>query len=222
MTGAMRGDRQRRGAIALILGPVQFAIVTIAESLILIGQGHSYSFLYNTISNLGDPSLVAYPYYWMLNLSAIALGALLLVGLWAFAPSVPRGRLGRVGTVTFALVGIGAIGVGIFNEHLNYPIHISSATQAFGAGGLTLLFIGVACAGDPRWRGWEIPSIAGALVTAVALVLFGLNTNWLIGHGGWERLVVAPSLVWIIAVGIKVLRDGRSAPPPPLPYPGIA
>ncbi len=203
---------QRVGAIAMIVGPIQFVVVTTAEALILIAQGQNYSFQNNTISNLGDPSLVAFPYYWMLNLSAIALGALVLVGLMAMRRGVPPGAFGRLGVITYALVGIGAIGVGIFNEHLNYPIHISAASLAFIAAGFTLLFVGLASWKDPRWHAWTIPSIVGFFVTAIALVMFGLNLSWFLGHGGWERLVVAPALLWVIVVGIKFLREGSSGP----------
>lgn len=214
MTSSAIEPRRRIGAIAMIVGPIQFVIITTAEALILIAQGHSYSFLNNTISNLGDPSLVAFPYYWMLNLSAIALGALVLVGLAAMIPGLPSGRLGRIGAFVYALVGIGAIGVGVFNEHLDYPVHISFASLAFIAAGLTLLLVGFAVWGEPRWRGWAAPSIAGAIVTTIALVMFGVNTSWGLGHGGWERLVVAPALLWVIAVGIKFLRQGRPSPTP--------
>ncbi len=205
---------QRSGAIAMIVGPIQFVVVTTVEAFILIAQGQSYSFQNNTISNLGDPSLVAFPYYWMLNLSAIALGVLVLVGLMAMRRGVPPGTFGRLGVIAYALVGMGAIGVGIFNEHLNYPIHISAASLAFIAAGFTLLFVGLAGRADPRWQAWTIPSIAGFFVTAIALVMFGFNLSWLLGHGGWERLIVAPALLWVIVVGIKFLREGSSGAAP--------
>lgn len=198
----------RLGGIAWVLGPVQFVVVTTVEALLLISQGYSYSFLTNTISNLGDPSLFPYPYYWMLNLSAIALGILVLAGLPAFHAQRPTGNLGAAAAILLALTGIGAIGVGIFNEHLDYSIHISMATLAFVSGGFVLLVMGVAALRSPTWRGWALGSLVGAGVTAVALGFFAQNTEWLLGHGGWERLVVAPAVIWLILAGVKLFRAG--------------
>ncbi len=197
----------RIGAIAWVVGPLQFVVVTTIEAILLMGQGYWYSFFTNTISNLGDPSLFPFPYYWMLNLSAIALGALILVGLPAFSARRPQGPSGRVAVVLLVLTGVGAIGVGIFNEHLNYPIHISLATLAFVSEGLVLLVVGIGAFRDAGWHGWTIPSLVGAAITAVALGFFGSETTWLLGHGGWERLIVVAPVVWVIAVGVKLLLD---------------
>lgn len=196
----------RIGAICWIVGPVQFVLVTTVEAVLLMRQGYSYSFLDNTISNLGDPSLFPSPYYWMLNLSAIALGILLLAGVPAFSSRRPTGGLGGAAVVLLVLAGAGAIGVGIFNEHLDYPVHIAMASLAFISDGLVLLVVGVAALRDPRWRGWAAPSLVGTAVTAVGLGFFGSNTTWLLGHGGWERLIVVAPILWVLAVGIALLR----------------
>lgn len=193
------------GGVAWIVGPLAFGVATTVEALLLRAHGYPYSFLTNTISNLGDPSLYPYPYYWMLNLSAIALGLLVFLGVPAFSARRPHGPLGMGAVVLLVLTGVGAIGVGIFNEHLNYPVHITVAALAFISGGLTLLAVGIAGLVDVRWRPWAVPSLIGAAVTTVALVAFGINTTWLLGHGGWERLIVAAPILWVIAQGISFL-----------------
>lgn len=212
-SGGISPRTVRIGGIAWVVGPLQFLVLTTLEALLLLSQGYSYSFLTNTISNLGDPSLFPFPYYWMLNASAIALGALVLVGLPAFRAYRPSGAAGTVASVLLLLTAIGAIGVGVFNEHLDYSIHISMATLAFVSEGLVLLVVGIAAFWDPGWKGWAIPSLVGAGVTAVALVFFAMNTQWLLGHGGWERLVVLPSVIWVILVGVKLLRTRPSSIP---------
>lgn len=217
-----RAPSLNRWAGALwILGPAVFVAATTAEALWLNASGYSYSFLNNTISNLGDPSLYPAPYYWMLNVSLIALGLLVLGGIPAFRSVRPRGSWGAASLVLLPLTALGAIGVGVFNEHLNYPVHISMAALAFISGGLVLLTVGVAGFFDQRWRAWALPSIVGAVVTAAALVAFTTETTWGLGHGGWERLIVAAPMIWIILVGVRLLREpAPRASVPVAPAPG--
>ena len=206
----------RVGGVLWIVGVLTFLGATTAEGLLLPTLGYPYSFLSDTISNLGDPSLYPYPYYLMLNVSVIVLGALVLAGLPAFSEHRPRGPFGAAAQLLLVLAGIGSIGVGIFNEHLDYSLHIAMAGLAFISNGLVLLTVGLASFRDRRWRPWAVPCLAGFGVTAVALVLFTYQTTWLLGHGGWERLTVAAPVVWIVVAAVKLLRDplGRSSPTP--------
>jgi hypothetical protein len=54
----------------------------------------------------------------------------------------------------------------------------------------TLLVVGLAAFSDGRWHAWAIPSLIGAAVTFVALGFFTAQASWLLGHGGWEQLIL--------------------------------
>lgn len=66
----------------------------------------------------------------------------------------------------------------------------------------------------------SLSSILGFAITAIALVMFGLETPALLRHGGWERLAVAPALLWVVVVGIGFLRDPRTVETVPKPRTG--
>lgn len=109
----------------------------------------------------------------------------------------------------FGLMGMGGLGVGLFNSNFT-SLHAIFALMAFWFGGLSAM---VSC------RVSKMPlsaiSVSLGLMTMGALVLFAaglLTTDSLgdtapppesdlflgIGPGGMERMIVYPSLFWLI------------------------
>ncbi len=102
--------------------------------------------------------------------------------------------------------------VAVFNEVDALELHFVSALTALGLGPVALI--------QPRWQGgWSSLSILGGLVSFVALLLCVIPTfvgrsaapSWIaaIYPGGSERLIVAPLDVWLISIGVRLIRTFR-------------
>lgn len=145
----------------------------------------------------------------LFNLSLLSVGVLTVVGGYLFYRS--HGTPWLLGA--FALAGLGAFGAGVFTLEAG-GLHSIFALLAF-------VFYNVAAIGTGvRIRGPMV--VVSVLLGAVGLVfvvvmaigdagdpgIFGP-----IGHGGAERLIVYPPMVWLLIFGGYLLasgRDGRS------------
>jgi hypothetical membrane protein len=134
----------RRGAIALIVGPVMFVLVMVVEQMLRPG----YSDLSNAISDLGV-DINGWSYSWMFTISIILLGLLTLLSAHALLRVL--GQRARTGTILLGLAGVGSIGVGIFNEKANLLPHSIFALDEFVTSALALLLLAPALFGAPRW-----------------------------------------------------------------------
>ena len=218
------------GAILLVVGAVEF-ILGMAVTQIGYGPtfdwGSSYSLSHNYISDLGatqcgwfhigalGPSGSAYacsPWHLVFNISIIVMGLCILLAVVLMRTAFPARRSRTIGLGLLAIVGMGAIGVGLFPENVNISAHTISALLAFLCSGLSLIVLGFAMFRDTRWEGFRAYSILSGLVTIVALVLFVSKVYLGIGVGGMERLIVAPMLLWAIVVGIHLARIPTFAP----------
>jgi hypothetical membrane protein len=92
-----------------------------------------------------------------------------------------------------ALAGIGAVCVGLFPETLGLP-HYLSALTAF-------LFGGIAAIVSSRQVRMPIAPLFLLLgaVTLTALVLEIADLTLGLGHGGMERMIAYPIIIWEIA-----------------------
>ncbi len=146
----------------------------------------TYSINLDSISSLGIGQN-GYIFYY----SILVLGALLI----AAAIVLLSGTKKEAWHVTLVLVGIGAFGVGIFPYLVNYPLHSDFADMAFIFGGLTALLF-VFQKGTPLR---VISPIVGVLVL-VSIYLFISGTDFGLGLGGMERMIVYPTLFWALAM----------------------
>ncbi len=159
-----------------------------------------YSVALNYISDLGvgpEPS------------RTIFSASVFLFGLLGVAASVLllRSRGDRVVPCLLLVSGLGAMGVGLINEHVP-PYHIMAAFLAFFMGGLAAVF-------SYRLVGWPLGLLSAALglIGLAALVLAGTGSNLGMGKGGIERLVLYPSLTWLIGLGaVLASRKGEAEP----------
>jgi hypothetical membrane protein len=191
----------RRGAIALIVGPLMFVLVTLIEQALRPG----YTPLSNAISDLGVDTN-GWSYSWMFTVSIIVLGLLTFVS--AYALSRVLGKPARRGTILFGLSGVGSIGVGIFNEDAYLLPHSIFALDAFITSALALLFLAPALAS--RWAPvYARFSRVGGTVSLVALALFLLGVGGITYFGLFERLVVAPGLLWSLIIGVHLWHAPR-------------
>jgi hypothetical membrane protein len=185
MSGSVSRNN-RIGGLLLFLGIGQFLLfLNIAA---FVDKGYSIS--NNTISHLGIDSTA-----YIFDATIIVLGILEIVsGLFL------RGYSLGV-TISLILSGIGAAGVGIFDEHFGF-IHLTFALFAFLFAAITSFFV--------LSKKRDLMAIVWAILGAfslVALILFTLtikvSTSYDLGLGvgGIERLILIPNLIWAMAFG---------------------
>ena len=204
---------------ALIIGPIQFVVATLVEGALIPG----YGLITHWISDLGAPPNTA-PHFapgtslwWVFSTSLILMSLLIFVGLVGLKPVLWDRLLGKLTLLLVAVVALGAIGVAVWNEVDALDLHSISALIAFGIGWVAMVLFGVYARHDPRWkRGWSPLSLLGGFVSLVALILYVIPTfagranvpSWLasIYPGGSERLIVVPLVIWLVAVGLQLVR----------------
>lgn len=212
----------RHGAIALLVGSVQFIV---AMAVTQVGYGSSYSLTQNYISDLGAVSCgtvgssaaftgryVCSPWHDVFNVSVILMGLLLILAVVLIRTAFPARRFRAIGLGLLVLTGIGSMGVGLSPEDVNLTVHTLSALLAFAGGGLALVVLGFAMFRDTRWDGFRAYTVLSGLIGLIALVLFAAKTYLGLGAGGMERLIVAPFLLWAIVVGTHLVRIPTFAP----------
>jgi hypothetical membrane protein len=169
----------------VFIGVTQFVIGMIVSEALY----PNYSTSRNYISDLGvGPSALIW------NSSVFLLGLLLLVGAYF----LQRAFRFELFTVMIVLTGVGAMGVGIFTEAFGV-LHMVVSLITFLFGGLSAI-VSVLCSRVQRFPLVKMPfsalSIILGLMTLVALALFGSGQYFGLGHGGMERMIAYPALMW--------------------------
>lgn len=174
----------------LFVAAAQFMLVMMLAGSIAPG----YSQGQGAISDLGAISETAR----LFNLSLIAVGV-----LTAVAGGLLYRRCGQAWLFAlFLLAAVGALGAGLVPLDRNADVHGLSALVAFVAFSL----IPAACV--VLLNGWARPLSVLATGTSLAFVVImiigdGGNPDVFgaIGHGGAERMIVYPVMLWLMAFG---------------------
>jgi len=193
------GGLQAAG-IFLFLLAAQFMVVIMLGAAIAPG----YDFNAAAISDLGVVPATAL----LFNVSLVVVGVFNVLGGYLFY----RAHGARWLLALFALAGIGAIGAGVFTLENPTGLHGLFALLAF-------LFFNLQAIGSAtRLRGPMklLAVVAGALgLVFVVLMALGDGGNTavfaLFGHGGTERMIVYPPMLWLLAFG-GYLMAGESGP----------
>ncbi len=182
------------------------ALLLIAGSLILIGivtaealYPGQYTTAANEISDLGGTrppgSLVLQPSATIFDLSMIAIGLLVTMASWF----VHRAFRLRSVTIPILVLGLGALGVGIFPGNTGNP-HAICAMVTFVAGGLAALASARLASGPFRVLSILLGGLS--LVTLGSYLLLGdASPAFVLGIGGLERWIVYPVVLWVTAFG---------------------
>ena len=185
---AARADRWGAGLSLLLLAAQFMTVVMLAASI-----APGYDFAGGAISDLGVVPETAT----LFNASLVVVGALNVVGGFLFYRTHRRVWILAI----FLLAGLGAAGAGLV------PLNTSDLHGIFAL--LAFLFFSleaIACAsvvhGPMRW----VSALAGIVGLAfVVLMVIGDAGNPAafgpIGHGGAERMIVYPSMLWMMAFG---------------------
>ena len=192
---ARASDLRLGGALLSLAGGIILLGIITAEAL----YPRAYGTGANEISDLGgtEPpnSLVFQPSAAVFDGSMIVVGLLVLAGAWFVHRAFGR----RSVTIPLALLGVGALGVGLFPGNTGTP-HALFAMLTFVSGGVAAL-TGSRVATAP-FRSLSILLGLVSLVTLVSYMFLGdANPMAGLGIGGIERWIVYPTVLWVTAFG---------------------
>jgi hypothetical membrane protein len=197
MRGAGTDDQRLAGLLLFVLA-AQFMTVIMLTASMAIG----YDFNGAAISDLGVIETTAV----IFNVSLIAVGVLNIVGGYLLYRSHGRAWI----LVLFVLAGLGAIGAGVVPLGTS-DLHSLFAVLAFLFFNLEAIAIGTLVGGPMR-----AISIAAGAIGLVFMVLMVIGDAGetaafgVIGHGGTERMIVYPAMLWMLAYGGYLLAKPRT------------
>jgi hypothetical membrane protein len=196
------GSRRLAGLAFLALSAQFMTAIMLAAAMV-----PGYDFGASAISDLGVAPETAL----LFNASLVLVGLLNLAGGYLFYRSHGRRWLLAV----FAIAAVGAIGAGLFPLSAG-GIHSLFALLAFVGFNAQAIASATQVTGAMR----ALSVLAGALgIVFVALMVIGDAGNTAafgpIGHGGTERMIVYPVMLWLVAFGGYLLgrdADARAQP----------
>ena len=194
-TKTWASDLRLGGGLLFVAGVTILMGIITAEAL----YPGTFSTGANEISDLGGTrppnSVILQPSATIFNLSMTLIGVLVMAGSWFVHRAFGRRSL----TISIAVLGVGALGVGLFPGNTGTP-HAIFAMVTFISGGIAAISAALAdgCAVPLPLR---LPrsGLAGTLVTY--LLLGDGSPMALLGIGGVERWIVYPIVLWITAFG---------------------
>jgi hypothetical membrane protein len=189
---------RRAGELFLVAGATFLTGTMLAAS---IAPGYDYHAA--AISDLGVIEETA----GIFNLLLIAVGALNIAGgYWYFRSHRRPGLL-----TLFVLGGAGAIGAGLM------PLSAGAAHSLFALAGFLFLNLEAVASARLLTGPMRLASIlAGAvgLLYVLVMVIGDSGNNAVfgpIGHGGTERMIVYPAMLWLLALGGHLMAQGSTA-----------
>jgi hypothetical membrane protein len=199
----------REGAGALdrrVAGLLLFVLAAGFMTVIMLGAGIApdYDYAAAAISDLGAIRETAL----LFNLSLVAVGALNLAAGWLLYRADHRAGL----LALFTIAGVGAAGAGLVPIGTS-GVHSVFALLAFVGFNLEAIGAGALVRGPMRAISW----LAGALgLVFVVLMVIGDGGNTAafgpIGHGGTERMIVYPAMLWMLAFGGYLMAGPHGEP----------
>lgn len=181
-------DQRLPGFLLFLLAAQFMTVIMLAASMV-----PGYDFAAAAISDLGVFPETAL----LFNVSLLAVGALSLVGGYLFYRS--HGRLWLL--ALYVLAGIGAAGAGAIPLGTS-DLHSIFALLAFLFFNLLAIGTGAVVTGPMRYVSF-ISGLVGMVF--VVLMVIGDSGNTaafgVIGHGGTERMIVYPVMLWMLAFG---------------------
>jgi hypothetical membrane protein len=188
-------DRQLAGVLMVLAGSVILMGIISAEAL----YPDTYTTHDNEISDLGATrppnSIIHQPSATVFNITMMVSGTALIASSFLIHRAYGVRRV----TVLIALLGIGALGVGVFPGNKD-PFHPIFALMAFLSGGIAALASAKVQTRPSRF----ISMLLGTIVLLALLVgLSGEPSNVVdeLGDGGVERWIAYPVVLWLVAFG---------------------
>lgn len=196
---AVESDLRLPGVFFVILGAAFLIVTMLAASM-----APAYDFSGGAISDLGVIDETA-PLF---NGLLVGMGLLNMAGGYLFYRAHRRRWL----LALYIVAGLGTIGAGVFPLDTG-GLHAIFALVAFLVYNLEAL--GTAAAlGEPMRTLGLIAGAVGLLYTA--LMVIGDSGNTVVfgpyGHGGTERMIAYPVMLWLVALGGYLIAGRQSEP----------
>jgi hypothetical membrane protein len=181
-------------------GKVAGAIIFVAVTQFVLGviisealySGYSISANYLSDLGVGSSSII-------FNSSVFLMGLLLIVGAYFLHRAFDFTML----TLTFVLMAIGSMGVGIFTKDAG-TIHSIASLFFFLFSGLSAIFA-VVCSYVHGFKLMKTPFSVIAIILGLTelggFVLFVGGIYFGLGVGGMQRMVLYPVLMWLAGFG---------------------
>jgi hypothetical membrane protein len=195
---ASREDQRLPGFFLFVLAAQFMTVIMLAASM-----APGYDFAGGAISDLGVIRETAL----LFNLSLVAVGVLNVAG----GVLLHRSHGRRWILAIFVLAGLGAAGAGLVPLNTS-ELHGIFALFAFLFFNVQAIAVGTVVSGPMK----AISIIAGAvgLAFVVVMVIGDSGTTAVfgpIGHGGAERMIVYPVMLWMMAYGGSLMAARREA-----------
>ena len=205
----------RYGAILMIIGSIEFLAGMTITQLAFPCTVSCYNMLTNPISDLGNTfASTLWPVF---NYSLALFGVIIIISLLLVGNVFGKASLYRLGLLFAVLAALGGMGVALVPENTILAVHSDFALISFWSAGLLMLILGLAMRSRKGWGLYSAYSIVSGLFSIVTLLIFmlpilGVHIVWNtsgpgFGFGGMERLVVAPLILWLIVIGLRLLHS---------------
>jgi len=186
-------DDRRMAGLILFVGVFQFTIGLMVAAAV----DPEYSIHRNYISDLGVRAGAQ-----IFNVSIIYLG----ISLAYAAYYIDRSLASRRFSLLLLVPAIGAIGVGVFPEHVPV-LHLLFAFVAFSGAGFTAIATSRLTAPPLSYL-----CVFVGILALVALALFASGMYFVLGVGGMERMIVIPVIAWGLAFAGYLLAPAPITP----------
>jgi hypothetical membrane protein len=176
------------GVLFFVLAAGFLTVIMLAASM-----APGYDLSGGAISDLGGISETAF----LFNVTLVGVGVLNIAGGYLFFRAHGRPWI----LALFGLAGLGAIGAGLVPLGTS-DLHGLFALVAFLFFNLEAIACAVVVTGPMRWV-----SLVGGLLGLVYVVIMVIGDAGNpgifgpIGHGGAERMIVYPAMLWMVAFG---------------------
>jgi hypothetical membrane protein len=208
-TRTWASDLRLGGGLLFVAGATILMGIITAEAL----YPGAFSAGANEISDLGGTrppdSVILQPSATIFNLSMMLIGVFVMAGSWFVQRAFGR----RSVTIPIAVLGVGALGVGLFPGNTGTP-HAIFAMVTFVSGGIAALSASRVTCAPFRYVSYLLGAVS--LATLGTYMLLGDGSPMaVLGIGGVERWIVYPVVLWITAFGgyLSGRADGRSDSP---------
>ena len=184
------------GVLFIVLG-----VAFVTGIMILASIAPDYDYGAAAISDLGVISQTAL----FFNVLLVTVGTLNIVGGYLFY----RDHGSRGLLALYAIAGVGAIGAGLL------PLSTGAPHSLFALAGFVFFNVEAIATARVLTGAMRVLSVvAGAIgLLYVVIMVIGDGGNAAvfgpIGHGGAERMIVYPAMLWLIALGGYLLANGQ-------------
>jgi len=201
--GSQNRNRKLAGVLFVVAWIQLTLFTTIAEGLY-----SNYSLQVNFVSDLGVQPQSAIVW----TASVLVAGVLVIIGGLALSDF---GRGHRELLVTFALTGVGLLGVAAFNENTFYDAHLALSLLAFAFAAISSIIVAIRLVkGLFRYLSliFGVLMIIGMVILYSSLFVASIaSVFFALGKGFAERIILLPELIWFIMFGAYLI--GISATP---------